>query len=114
MRLTWWSRVTTMALMKAVGVKQLKSHLSEYLRHVRGGEIVLITDRDEVIAELRPAHRQRRPPESLDDILDALAEKGEITRASMPKRGWTWKVRGLGLPAGTAEKALDEVRSDRF
>jgi antitoxin (DNA-binding transcriptional repressor) of toxin-antitoxin stability system len=41
--------------MKSVGVKQLKSRLSEYLRLVRGGETVFVTDRDEVVAELRPA-----------------------------------------------------------
>ena len=43
--------------MKSVGVKQLKARLSEYIRLVRTGETVLITDRDEVVAELRPAHR---------------------------------------------------------
>ncbi len=41
--------------MKAVGIKQLKARLSEYLREVRRGETLLVTDRDEVIAELRPA-----------------------------------------------------------
>jgi len=45
--------------MKAVGVKQLKARLSEYLRAVKAGEIILVTDRDEVVAELRPA---RGPP----------------------------------------------------
>ena len=40
--------------MKSVGVKQLKSRLSEHLRLVSSGEIVLVTDRDEVVAELRP------------------------------------------------------------
>ena len=34
--------------MKSVGVKQLKARLSEYIRLVRTGETVLITDRDEV------------------------------------------------------------------
>lgn len=43
--------------MKAVSVKQLKARLSEYLRLVRTGETVLITDREEIIAELRPARR---------------------------------------------------------
>jgi antitoxin (DNA-binding transcriptional repressor) of toxin-antitoxin stability system len=39
--------------MKSVGVKVLKNNLSRYLDLVRQGEIVLVTDRDEVIAELR-------------------------------------------------------------
>src|ERR1700682_4045601 len=100
--------------MKAVGVKQLKARLSEYLRHVRAGETILITDREEVVAELRPAvRRQSRPPDSIGELLDSLAERGEITRASLPKGKWTWKVRGLGLPPGTAAELLNQIRSDR-
>jgi antitoxin (DNA-binding transcriptional repressor) of toxin-antitoxin stability system len=98
---------------KAVGVKQLKSRLSEYLRLVRSGETVLVTDRDEVVAELRPARRQPAPPASLAASLDSLAERGELTRASVPKGRWTWKVTGLGLPPGSAADLLDEIRRDR-
>ncbi len=39
--------------MKSVGIKVLKNKLSSYLNAVRRGEIVLVTDRDEVIAEIR-------------------------------------------------------------
>jgi antitoxin (DNA-binding transcriptional repressor) of toxin-antitoxin stability system len=39
--------------MRAVAVKELKNRLSSYLRDVRGGEVVLVTDRGRVIAELR-------------------------------------------------------------
>jgi antitoxin (DNA-binding transcriptional repressor) of toxin-antitoxin stability system len=99
---------------KAVGVKQLKARLSEYLRLVKTGETVLITDRDEVIAELRPARRQSAAPLSLEDQLAGLADAGETTRPSLPKGEWTWKVRGLGLPAGTAARLLDEIRGDRI
>lgn len=98
--------------MKVVGVKELKAKLSGYLREVKRGEIVLVTDRDEVVAELRPA---RRGPGALDDLesaLEALAEAGEVTRPRMPKEGWSWKVDGMGLPAGTARKILDESRAD--
>ena len=99
--------------MKSVGVKQLKSRLSEYLRLVRSGETVLVTDRDEVVAELRPAHRQASIADSLDGLLDVLAERGEVARASLPKRRWAWKAKGLGLAAGSAGTLLDEIRSDR-
>ena len=59
--------------MKAVGVKQLKARLSEYVRLVKAGETILVTDRDEVVAELRPAQRQPR-------VL-ARCELWELTRA---------------------------------
>jgi antitoxin (DNA-binding transcriptional repressor) of toxin-antitoxin stability system len=38
--------------MKAVGIKALKNNLSRYLDEVRKGMVILITDRDEVIAEI--------------------------------------------------------------
>jgi prevent-host-death family protein len=99
--------------MKAIGVKELKARLSEYLRLVKSGETILVTERSEVVAEMRPARRQLRPSEALDEVLDALADAGEVTRSSLPKRGWGWTARGLGLPAGTAQRLLDEGRDDR-
>ena len=99
--------------MKAVGVKQLKARLSEYLRHVRAGETIFVTDRDEVVAELRPARRQAPQSDDINEVLELLAEQGEVTLPSVPKGKWTWKVRGLGLPPGTAAQLLDEIRSDR-
>lgn len=98
--------------MKAVGIKELKARLSEYLRAVRAGEILLITDRDDVIAEIRPAVRRPAPPETLEDALGALAESGEITRARLRKQGWRWAPRGLGLPSGSAQELLDELRAE--
>jgi prevent-host-death family protein len=37
--------------MKAVAVKELKNRLSAYLREVKNGEVVLVTDRGMVVAE---------------------------------------------------------------
>ena len=45
--------MTTMGTMKAVGIKELKARLSEFVRLVKSGETVLVTERDEVVAELR-------------------------------------------------------------
>lgn len=43
-----------MRCMQTVGVRELKNKLSEYLRRVRLGERVLVTDRGEVVAEFLP------------------------------------------------------------
>jgi antitoxin (DNA-binding transcriptional repressor) of toxin-antitoxin stability system len=99
--------------MKVVGVKALKARLSEYLRAVRRGDTILVADRDEVVAELRPAARSRAPRSGPDEVLDGLAEAGEVTRAALPKAGWTWRAEGLGLPEGTAARLLDESRAER-
>lgn len=99
--------------MKAVGIKELKARLSEYLRAVRAGETVLVTDRREVVAELRPARGRLPRGDDLEDRLDALAEAGEVTRAPQPKGRWAWKAKGVGLSPGTAGRLLDELRAER-
>lgn len=99
-------------MLKAVGIKQLKARLSEYIRLVKAGETILVTERDEVVAELRPARRQGPAREDLDDLLDDLATAGQVTRSSLPKGRWTWRVKGLGLPPGTARTLLDELRNE--
>ena len=40
--------------MKTVGLRELKNSLSKYVRHIRKGETIAITDRGEVVAELTP------------------------------------------------------------
>ena len=98
--------------MKAVGVKELKARLSEYLRYVKAGRSVLVADRGEVVAELRPLRGgQLAPPQT--DPLASLAESGQITLARRPKAGWRWRTKGLGLPVGTAQSLLDAIREDR-
>ncbi len=99
--------------MRSVGVKQLKSRLSEYLRLVRSGQTILVTYRDEVVAEMRPTRRRPGTADSLDQILNSLAEQGEVTRARLPKRKWKWKAKGLGLGAGSANVLIDEIRGER-
>ena len=79
---------------KAVGIKQLKTHLSDYIRLAKAGETVLVTEREEVVAELRPARRQPLRSSAIDDILDSLAESGEVQRASVSNRGWRWRSEG--------------------
>ena len=44
--------------MEQVRIEELKSHLSEYLRAVRGGETIAVLDRETPIAQIVPI-RQR-------------------------------------------------------
>ena len=99
--------------MKAVGIKQLKSRLSEYVRLARAGETILVSDRDEVVAQLGPARHQRPEPDTVEAVLDGLAERNLVTRASQPKKGWTWEAASLGLRPEAARKILDELREER-
>jgi len=55
---------------RAVGIKDLKNKLSEYVRLATAGETVLVLDRDRVVAELTPPRAGRS-----EDLRDAqLAE----------------------------------------
>ncbi len=64
--------------MRAVGLKVLKNRLSEYVRLVAGGETVLITDRDRVVAEIVPP-RSGRSPLLADAMLAEAVREGWIT-----------------------------------
>lgn len=64
--------------MKSVGLRELKNRLSEYVREVRSGEPVLVTDRGEVVAELIPPG-QGGDQRSVPSVLMALARRGQVT-----------------------------------
>jgi antitoxin (DNA-binding transcriptional repressor) of toxin-antitoxin stability system len=71
--------------MKTVGVRELKNRLSEYIRRVRAGEGVLVTDRGEVVAEIGPPGHGGADA-SVPPGLVALARRGLVTLAS-PSQG---------------------------
>jgi antitoxin (DNA-binding transcriptional repressor) of toxin-antitoxin stability system len=99
--------------MKAVGIKELKSRLSEYVRLARGGETILVSDRHEVVAELGPPRHQQPEPDSLEAVLDRLAERNLLVRAGERKQGWSWNAPALGLRPETATAVLEDLREDR-
>ena len=64
--------------MKTVGLRELKNRLSEYVREVRSGEGVLVTDRGEIVAELLPPG-QATDRRGVPSGLAALAKNGRLT-----------------------------------
>jgi len=85
--------------MKAVGVRELKDHLSRYLEEVRLGDEVLITDRGEVIASLGPPTRERRDASLPPGLL-------ELARAGIVTLGDRRPAEALPLFEGTATAGL--------
>jgi antitoxin (DNA-binding transcriptional repressor) of toxin-antitoxin stability system len=97
--------------MKAVGIRELKNRLSRYVDEVRKGEVILVTDRNVVVAELRPPSA----PAALTGHpgLDRMIARGEV-RAGKPHDPEIYRRRiGDPLPAGTAQAILDELRRDK-
>lgn len=52
--------VTTKGAAATVGIRELKSKLSEYMERTREGERFLVTDRGEPVAEIIPLSPERR------------------------------------------------------
>jgi len=65
-----------------VSIRDLKNELSAFLRRVRRGERVIVTDRGKPVAELSAATVARL---SLDERLERMAEAGEL-RLPRPRR----------------------------
>jgi antitoxin (DNA-binding transcriptional repressor) of toxin-antitoxin stability system len=97
--------------MKAVGVRELKAHLSRYLREVRAGEVILVTDRSEVVAELRAPGAVAAAETDLDRGLRRLAERGGL-RVGEPGDREAYRASPLAAPPGTARALLDEERAE--
>jgi antitoxin (DNA-binding transcriptional repressor) of toxin-antitoxin stability system len=72
--------------MRAVGLKVLKNKLSEYVRLAASGEVVLVTDRDRVVAELGPP-REGRGLMMADALLSEALRKGLISAPLLVAEG---------------------------
>ena len=72
--------------MRAVGLKVLKNKLSEYVRLAAGGETVLVTDRDRVVAELGPP-RPARSPLLADALLAEAVREGWLSPPALSAGG---------------------------
>jgi len=63
-----------------VGTRELKSRLSEYLRRVKDGQTIVVTERGKVIGHIVPA------PLSLEERMRTLADAGFLLLGGAEKR----------------------------
>ena len=90
-----------------VGARELKTRLGTYLRRVREGRTVLVTDRGEPVAELRPLQRDARVPAALLK----LSAKRTVT---LPVRKSMSAFRPIHSEGRGLSDAVLEDREDRF
>lgn len=93
--------------MKA-GVRELKNHLSRYIRRIEAGERIEITSHGRVVAELIPPVGSRARPIS---EFERLLASGVITPAlesGDPLEHWP----EIRLPRGTAAALIDSDRGE--
>lgn len=100
--------------METVGIRELKNRLSAYVRKVEAGDVVIVTDRGRIVAELVPPghglHRPDVPPAWLE-----LARRGELrlpTRPNDPEL-YLRPMPRIDLHGLTAQDLIDEERGDR-
>ena len=93
--------------MRSVGLKTLKHKLREYVRLAAGGETVLVTDRDRVVAEIGPPSPTRSSVLSDTLLLDAF------------RQGWMTPPISVGRgppprqPVMTIDELLRNLQRDR-
>ena len=87
-----------------VGTKALKNRLSHYLRQVKDGEVVRVTDRGHVVAEIRAVEPTAT---SEHDLLAELEAAGLVTTGSAPFASF----RGIRLRKG--KRASSAILEDR-
>jgi len=96
---------------RIANIRALKDKLSAYLRDVQRGDVILVTDRGRVVAELRPPGGGQAL-DSREARLERLVEAGVVSRG-LPHDPSLYKPTGIHLPDDVIEAAIAADREDR-
>lgn len=89
------------------GIRELKNHLSRYVRRVEAGERIAITTHGRVVAEIGPPTTAGADHDPLAALIAAGLARPPIEDGD-PLADWP----ALRLPAGTAAALLDADRDE--
>ena len=95
--------------MTSTGIRELKDHLSRYVRRIEAGERIAVTAHGRVVAELVPPAKQSRAGHR--SRYDELVATGVIRPAlepGDPLEEWP----DIRLPPGTAARLIDADRGE--
>jgi len=99
-------------VVQTVNIRALKDRLSSYLQRVQHGDIVLISDRGRVVAELRSPTLSGAALDSVGQHLQQLVEAGTIRRG-LPNTREAYHVADIELDADSVDAALVATRAER-
>ncbi len=97
--------------MKTVGLRELKNRLSAYVRQVRNGQAVVVTDRGQVVAELR-APSQVVPGTKVDTAVARLVNRGLLILGAR-NTARVYPSLSRVLRSTTSTKLLEAERGNR-
>lgn len=99
-------------MIRTANIRLLKDKLSAYLRDVQRGDVVLVTDRGRVIAEIRQPSLGERERASAPDRWRRLIEEGTV-RVGLPNAAEAYQPGEVRLSAAVVDEALDQTRGPR-
>ena len=70
--------------MKTVGSREFKNRMGRYIKAVRQGQSLLLTDRGKPVAKVVPPDPEPASEPSLMDVLKRLESEGKIRLAKRP------------------------------
>lgn len=70
--------------MKTVGSREFKNRMGRYMKGVRQGQGLLLTERGKPVAKVVPPDPEPAPEPSLMDVLKRLESEGKIRLAKRP------------------------------
>lgn len=95
-------------IMKTTTVTKLKASLSEYLRQVKAGEEVLVTERGRPVAKITPASSS----DTLPAHLIAMEKQGLVKLGASKLSKGFWKMPRPKDPKGLTVKAVMREREE--
>jgi prevent-host-death family protein len=93
---------------REIGARELKTRLGAYLREVQEGNTIIVTERGEPVAEIRPILRGGKTEKAR---LEELVARGELTCASQKRLS---RFRPIPVVGGPVSESIIEDREDRF
>ncbi len=99
-------------MIRTVNIRALKDKLSAFLRDVQRGDVVLVTDRGRVVAEIRQPSIGQVSLGGAENRSRALIAAG-ILSVGLPNSPDAYPPADVHLTAQVVAPALDETRGER-
>lgn len=99
-------------MIKTTNIRALKDRLSAFLRDVQRGDVILVTDRGRVVAEIRQPTVGTPGPGGSETRLRRLVAEG-ILKLGLPNDAGAYRQPGIVLPDAVVDEALGWTRGER-